>query len=173
LNYLKESKSNWNDIILIGYLFIDISLDKAIKSLYREDNNTKILRMYLENIRKKNKEDSYIGRDLMLLISSYYGKPLDKIEADISNSDLISCKLKERFQILSKYGFKCVYCGRSPPEVKLQLEHIKPKKEGGKDNDKNYVPACFECNSGKRARLLGKEQVDLIKQRFFSDDMAT
>ena len=47
-----------------------------------------------------------------------------------------------------------MYCGRSPPEVKLQLDHIFPVSKGGTNKLSNLVPACFECNNGKRDKIL-------------------
>lgn len=65
-----------------------------------------------------------------------------------------SSNLKKRFEILKKYGFRCVYCGRKAPEVSLELEHIVPKSKGGSDNFDNLVPACWECNRGKGSEPL-------------------
>ena len=67
-----------------------------------------------------------------------------------------SKKLGERFDILNKYGFACVYCGRKPPEVVLQLEHIHPRSKGGTDNQENLAPACFECNIGKNNKIINE-----------------
>lgn len=170
LKYLKESNRNWNDIILIGHILVQIALESSIDRLYNSDLNTNILKSSMIGQKEKNWNESIINRDLMLLTSAYNGKPLNNIKVDISNSELISNNLKERFQLLRKYGFKCVYCGRSPPEVKLQLEHVNPRKYGGRTTDSNLVPACFECNSGKREHLLEPEESSLIKLRFFDDN---
>lgn len=154
LNYLKESKRNWNDIILIGHLLIDLAYRKAIVSLNKEDENVLILKKVLEKNRNKNNDMSNISRDNMLLVSAYHGEPLSEINVDISSSKLISVNLKRRFSILAKYDFRCAYCGRSPPEVRLELEHVHPISKGGKSKEDNLVPACNECNSGKRADTI-------------------
>lgn len=66
--------------------------------------------------------------------------------------------LKLRFEILKRDNFKCVYCGRNPTEdkIKLVIDHIKPKSKGGKDNIKNLITSCWECNMGKGDILLRK-----------------
>lgn len=57
---------------------------------------------------------------------------------------------KLRFEVFKRDDFKCAYCGKSPPEVTLEIDHIHPKSKGGKDDINNYITACFDCNRGKR-----------------------
>jgi len=62
-----------------------------------------------------------------------------------------------RFEILKRDGFRCTYCGRSAKDgARLQVDHIKPKAAGGKDDPKNLTTACADCNHGKAARKLGE-----------------
>lgn len=61
-------------------------------------------------------------------------------------------RYKKRFQILERDKFRCQYCGLSPrvsEEVILHIDHIDPKKNGGKDDAKNLITACNYCNLGK------------------------
>lgn len=60
----------------------------------------------------------------------------------------------KRFDIFHRDGFTCMYCGRKPPEVTLQIDHIHPVAEGGDDDETNLVTSCKECNAGKRTKLL-------------------
>lgn len=55
---------------------------------------------------------------------------------------------RERFNVLKRFGFKCVYCGRKPPEVELEVDHRVPRALGGGDGD-NLVASCRDCNRGK------------------------
>jgi hypothetical protein len=57
---------------------------------------------------------------------------------------------KTRFEIFKRDGFKCFYCGKTPPGVILEVDHIDPKALGGKDDEANLLTACFDCNRGKR-----------------------
>ena len=61
---------------------------------------------------------------------------------------------KLRFSILLRDDFTCKYCGRKPPEVILEIDHIFPKSKGGKNKLDNYVVACRDCNQGKSDILL-------------------
>ena len=47
-----------------------------------------------------------------------------------------------RFEVFKRDSFKCQYWGRAPPEVVLEVDHIVPRAEGGKDNINNYITAC-------------------------------
>ena len=63
---------------------------------------------------------------------------------------------KLRFEVFKRDGFKCAYCGKTPPTVTLEIDHIEPKARGGKDDINNYLTACFDCNRGKRDIPLDK-----------------
>jgi hypothetical protein len=78
---------------------------------------------------------------------------------------------KLRFEVFKRDLFKCQYCGRTPPDVVLELDHINPKSKGGKGNIDNYITACFECNRGKRDNLLTDipntlaEKIPVLKEK--------
>lgn len=63
---------------------------------------------------------------------------------------------KLRFEIFKRDGFACQYCGRRPPDVVLELDHIDPKANGGTNLEINLITSCFDCNRGKGARRLGE-----------------
>jgi diadenosine tetraphosphate (Ap4A) HIT family hydrolase len=45
---------------------------------------------------------------------------------------------------------RCELCGISMEEKALEVDHIVPKNNGGKDNIDNYQALCYTCNSNKR-----------------------
>ena len=59
-----------------------------------------------------------------------------------------------RWEVLKRDAFTCQYCGRSAPEVKLEVDHITPVSEGGKDTKENLVTACYSCNRGRSSLSL-------------------
>lgn len=63
-------------------------------------------------------------------------------------------KLAIRFDVFKRDSFTCCYCGRRPPEVVLEVDHIDPVSNGGTDAFENLLTACFDCNRGKGAKLL-------------------
>lgn len=56
---------------------------------------------------------------------------------------------RDRFDVFKRDRFTCQYCGRTPPVVVLQVDHIIPVCEGGSGDIDNLVTACEECNRGK------------------------
>jgi hypothetical protein len=63
---------------------------------------------------------------------------------------------KLRFEVFKRDGFRCQYCGQTPPEVKLEADHILAVANGGETKIENLITACFDCNRGKAARPLGQ-----------------
>ena len=66
---------------------------------------------------------------------------------------------KIRFEIFKRDKFTCQYCGEEAPKVILNIDHINPVKNGGDNNITNLITSCFDCNSGKRARLLNDDHI--------------
>ncbi|MEW6048525.1 MAG: HNH endonuclease [Bacillota bacterium] len=61
---------------------------------------------------------------------------------------------KVRFEVFKRDKFTCRYCGRTTPQVVLEVDHIVPVAEGGTDDIENLVTSCYECNRGKGATSL-------------------
>ncbi len=62
---------------------------------------------------------------------------------------------KVRFEVFKRDRFTCTYCGKRPPEVMLELEHIVPVADGGADTIDNLTTSCTDCNRGKGRTPLG------------------
>lgn len=62
--------------------------------------------------------------------------------------------LSYRWRILDRDKFTCQYCGSSAPTVRLEVDHIIPVSKGGKTEDSNLITACFDCNNGKRDKMI-------------------
>ena len=71
---------------------------------------------------------------------------------------------KIRFEVFKRDSFKCQYCGRSAPDIILEVDHIVPICGNGDSNIINLITSCFDCNRGKGSRLLS-DQSALSKQR--------
>ncbi len=57
-----------------------------------------------------------------------------------------------RFEILKRDHFTCQYCGRKPPEVELEVDHVEPYSKTKDSSPENLITACKECNRGKRIK---------------------
>ena len=56
---------------------------------------------------------------------------------------------RTRFAVFKRDLFRCQYCGATPPDAVLEVDHIEPRSEGGSDDEDNLVTACLPCNRGK------------------------
>jgi hypothetical protein len=54
-----------------------------------------------------------------------------------------------RFKILVRDNFKCVYCGKTKDEERIDVDHVIPVASGGTNDPGNLVAACWTCNIGK------------------------
>jgi len=78
-----------------------------------------------------------------------------------------------RFEVFKRDQFKCQYCGVSAPDVLLHIDHINPVANGGTNEIINLITACFDCNNGKRDKLLSdhtaitkqKQQLEQLQER--------
>lgn len=77
---------------------------------------------------------------------------------------------KTRFEVFKRDSFKCQYCGRSAPDVILEVDHIKPVAEGGKNTLMNLITSCQDCNRGKGKRTLGDNN-EVAKQKAELDNL--
>lgn len=61
-----------------------------------------------------------------------------------------------RFKVFQRDNFTCRFCGLRAPDVILEVDHFTPKSRGGSDNEENLGTACFDCNRGKRDKLVNE-----------------
>jgi len=82
----------------------------------------------------------------------------------MENSKRKPISKKIRFEVFKRDKFQCQYCGRSAPDIVLNIDHIKPVAKDGDNDICNLITSCFDCNSGKKDRLLSDGSV-VLKQR--------
>lgn len=71
-----------------------------------------------------------------------------------------------RSEVFARWGGRCGYCN-APAE---HLDHIQPLALGGRDIERNVIPACAGCNLDKGARTLADWVGPFTRQY---DDTAT
>ena len=63
-----------------------------------------------------------------------------------------------RMLVRSRAADRCEYCQlpeEHSPVARLQIEHIRPRKHGGTDDEINLALACIDCNLRKGSNLTG------------------
>jgi hypothetical protein len=60
--------------------------------------------------------------------------------------------LKTRWKVLKRDDYLCVKCGRRPPDVQLEVDHIRPVAKGGGNGIENLRTLCHDCNQGRKDR---------------------
>lgn len=69
---------------------------------------------------------------------------------------------RTRFEVFKRDRFVCAYCGRTPPDAILHVDHIKPVALGGTSDIANLITACSTCNLGKSDVPLDESRVPAV-----------
>lgn len=56
-----------------------------------------------------------------------------------------------RYEVLKRDG-RCLLCGATPLEERLEVDHIRPRSKGGGNGADNLQTLCGRCNRGKSNR---------------------
>ena len=83
-----------------------------------------------------------------------------RYHSHLANKKRITIPRDLRWSILRRDKFRCRYCGATPDQKELAVDHIISVKDGGDlTNPKNLVTACRACNTGKGERSLDPEEI--------------
>ncbi len=66
-----------------------------------------------------------------------------------------------KYEVFNRDHYTCQYCGRETKE--LTLDHVIPKKRGGKHVWENVVSACVPCNRRKAGRTPSEAGMKLLR----------
>jgi 5-methylcytosine-specific restriction endonuclease McrA len=67
-----------------------------------------------------------------------------------------------RRSIFARDNYTCQYCGHQSRD--LTIDHVTPKRLGGKASWENLVCCCRKCNSRKGDKVLDKLNMQLMRQ---------
>lgn len=66
-------------------------------------------------------------------------------------------------RLMNRYNFSCAYCKCSLRDlVRLEFDHVMPRRRGGVNGISNYVPACIDCNREKSYRFIMEWKMNKI-----------
>ena len=77
--------------------------------------------------------------------------------------------VRTRFEGFKRDRFTCSYCGRTPPTVLLEVDHVLPRAAGGSDDIENLTTACQDCNRGKSANLLDEGSAPTVTHQVLEE----
>ena len=69
-----------------------------------------------------------------------------------------------RETLFERDDYRCQYCGKKFPTPELSLDHVIPRRLGGRSNWENIVCACTQCNVKKGGRTPHQARMKLIKK---------
>ena len=78
---------------------------------------------------------------------------------------------KIRFEVFKRDDFTCQYCGKTPPNITLEIDHIQPVSKGGTNDINNLLTSCFDCNRGKSNHTLKRlpntlnDNLEILKEK--------
>ena len=118
-----------------------------------------------------NKEIEEVNQDKGF--SAYLAREKAKKDAQKEKPKRKGISKKIRFEVFKRDSFACQYCGKSAPDVVLNVDHIKPVAKGGSNGITNLITSCFDCNAGKSDREISdnsvltkqKQQLDQLNER--------
>jgi 5-methylcytosine-specific restriction endonuclease McrA len=68
-----------------------------------------------------------------------------------------------RHNIYTRDANTCQYCGRQLDRSDLNLDHVKPRAQGGRTTWENVVCCCVTCNLAKGARTPEEAKMRLLR----------
>lgn len=71
-----------------------------------------------------------------------------------------------RLNIYARDHDTCQYCGRTLPRSELNLDHVRPRCDGGKTTWENVVCSCVPCNLRKGGRTPDQAGMKLLRKPF-------
>lgn len=100
------------------------------------------------------------GRGVIRTVSAVFPRPsIIRLEKMIRRPRP-TVRLTKR-EILRRDNYTCQYCGQTAPH--LTVDHIIPRRMGGKYSWDNLVTACPACNHRKGGRTAEQAQMHLLR----------
>ncbi len=100
------------------------------------------------------------GRGLIRTVSRTYPRPSIIRLENMIKRPRPRVRLTKR-EVLRRDNYTCQYCGRHTPY--LTIDHVFPRRLGGKHSWENLVAACPACNHRKGGRTIEQAHMHLLR----------
>jgi hypothetical protein len=78
----------------------------------------------------------------------------DRLKRDKRRRNAVGTYTLAEWEALKmKYGYMCLCCKQSEPEISLTRDHVIPLVKGGLNNIYNIQPLCRSCNNRKYTKV--------------------
>jgi 5-methylcytosine-specific restriction endonuclease McrA len=67
-----------------------------------------------------------------------------------------------RTMVFKRDQWRCQYCGKHLTFAQATMDHIVPKKLGGKSSFTNCITACYTCNNKKGSKTLEESGLKIL-----------
>lgn len=134
----KESKEDNNLSTTVGYIPTQMYYHYHQWYIILKDNKDNEIKLFLVDIDHR----TIMPKEVQVI------KPICIFERE-------PIPPKLRYEILERDSHTCQYCGRKPPEVILEIDHIVPVSKGGVTEKFNLFTSCRDCNIGKSNKIMG------------------
>lgn len=135
------------------------------KFIFKKDKNAYSTGYYCDRCLSKKEELPLEIGNCSICDNKFYKKSTNhKYCSDKCKDSVISMLDSDRFIILERDGFRCMYCGSSATDgAKLLIDHIFPYSKGGEHTAENLITACSNCNQAKHNKIINIESMKHIK----------
>ncbi len=130
---------NW---CLLEHIVMIFSQDKVWINEIK--NNPKAISIFKEKVEKKT-NSKWDNNNIIILY--------ERVKATTEKHYRQPITYTELLRLLINSPLKCVYCERTPPEVKLHIDHNFPSSKGGSSKFENLQFLCSEHNLKKSDKL--------------------
>jgi|SRR6266542_1525990 len=130
---------NW---CLLEHIVINLSQDKEWINEIKK--NPKAISIFKERVEKQT--NSKWDNDNIIIL-------YERVKAAAEKHYRQTITYAELLRLLINSPLKCVYCGKTPPEVKLHIDHSFPSSKGGSSKFENLQFLCAEHNLRKSNKL--------------------
>ena len=163
------SKFN-KDVLILNKSWQPINIKKVFpciqdvlkgRALFVDENYTTYdLIAWIEYSNKKYKEDNTVLHFRLNPENVFLVPELLKMETGHATS-YRSPRLS-KINILRRDHFVCQYCGKAGSKDNMNVDHVKPRSQGGKSTWDNLVASCKTCNHSKADRTPNEAGLSLL-----------
>ena len=139
------------DLNTFDQILASLLIEEMLDRLILPPERIEALRLQSDHIRKvKEYLDETTGLNWSVKASQEFWKRIRKLDSNFRREPI---PLSRKLQVLATRPHTCEFCGLSPPEVSLQVDHIYAASKGGPDDLWNLRLLCSDCNRKKSNRL--------------------